>query len=475
MTRSSLSLLAALSLAACAAPSSARAPGPGTGDGDDDLGISNPQGTSLLGVDPALEGFHVDIATVLRDQRRVREVRLDEGRLVVTADRRLTGPELVGTVFPATTRDGGTVAMRLAGVARAPGAGKRGPQRAELVVEVRRPDATWAPLCEGGAAAVVVPGAFGVGAKGHPSGDYDPSPTRFTFACPEGVAAKCIDWGYAPWGQGGKLARYYQACTRMARADYCGNGRSRTVEGTMINYGDLHDPPITRFAPLPGFVPEAVWGPGSGADGKPAAICLSRSRWSTIPIGPRSPCADLMPDPRDLAAPGPRRFCDDMTVADWAREGEALFVNNSRMLDVGLFVWTDGAGHYVSTSQHPWLGKDVPAEPPPGYPTFVSIEGSMLKPMDHAPKKPGLVTLYRHRKQVGGATRYLTTIDPSPGDGWGEPSVEGYVYGPVAEAPVSTAQRLLLHGDGRGNFVTTTDPAPPPGYAQVAVIGWLPH
>jgi hypothetical protein len=63
---------------------------------------------------------------------------------------------------------------------------------------------------------------------------------KFTFACANGVIAKCVGWGYAPWGtkEGRSLEALHQACTRMARADYCGDGRSHTREDTRI---DMYD------------------------------------------------------------------------------------------------------------------------------------------------------------------------------------------------------------------------------------------
>jgi hypothetical protein len=57
--------------------------------------------------------------------------------------------------------------------------------------------------------------------------------------------------GYRPWwpmlkctkGQGcemSTLSEHHQACARMLRADYCGNGLSHTVDGTAINaYDDV--------------------------------------------------------------------------------------------------------------------------------------------------------------------------------------------------------------------------------------------
>ncbi len=59
---------------------------------------------------------------------------------------------------------------------------------------------------------------------------------NITVACTSGVLAKCVRWGYKPWKtfQGVYLRDYHQACTRMARADYCGNGNSHTQDGTVI-------------------------------------------------------------------------------------------------------------------------------------------------------------------------------------------------------------------------------------------------
>jgi hypothetical protein len=75
-------------------------------------------------------------------------------------------------------------------------------------------------------------------------------PDHFTFACRGTALAKCVDWGYKPWGTvteqaptgGGShqvsLAPLHQACTRMVRADYCGDGVSHTQNGTTINVWD---------------------------------------------------------------------------------------------------------------------------------------------------------------------------------------------------------------------------------------------
>lgn len=67
-----------------------------------------------------------------------------------------------------------------------------------------------------------------------------------TFSCRAGVIAKCVFWGYAPWSAGAEL---HQMCTRMARADYCGDGVSHTENGTLIDMFDTHAIQTTVNAP----------------------------------------------------------------------------------------------------------------------------------------------------------------------------------------------------------------------------------
>lgn len=125
---------------------------------------------------------------------------------------------------------------------------------------------------------VCLPGPDGV-AKAFPlngtwtqTGEHVPSATAFSLTCTAGVIGKCVRWGYKPWKaakDGTPLWKLHQACTRMARADYCGNGVSHTRNGTPINIFDrigiqIADPDgSTTF--------EAAW----GAEG---AICVRKVR-----------------------------------------------------------------------------------------------------------------------------------------------------------------------------------------------------
>jgi hypothetical protein len=74
------------------------------------------------------------------------------------------------------------------------------------------------------------------------------SPNVVTFACLNGALGKCAhDLGYRPWEllppacatcRPTTKASLHQACTRMIRADYCGDGTPHTIAGTKI---DLYD------------------------------------------------------------------------------------------------------------------------------------------------------------------------------------------------------------------------------------------
>src|SRR5262249_50734974 len=94
--------------------------------------------------------------------------------------------------------------------------------------------------------------------------------------CTTGVIAKCYRWGYRPWVTGyGNLVAMHWTCTRLARADYCGDGTTHTRDGTEINVWDNAPSPgpIQPHGQTPtAMVFEAGWDTGG-------AVCLSHARW----------------------------------------------------------------------------------------------------------------------------------------------------------------------------------------------------
>jgi hypothetical protein len=84
---------------------------------------------------------------------------------------------------------------------------------------------------------------------------------QITVACTSSVLAKCVRLGYKPWKivNGQSLRNYHQACTRMLRADYCGNGIAHTQEGTPIDIYDRLN--IQQPIANNDMVFEAAWSP----------------------------------------------------------------------------------------------------------------------------------------------------------------------------------------------------------------------
>ncbi len=106
-------------------------------------------------------------------------------------------------------------------------------------------DGRWYPVCRDAsgqpAAAIALAGRWDYreGLPGVGGAKYD-DPGTFTFACEGAAIAKCIRFGYRPWASvdGVSLAAHHQACTRLIRADYCGDGTSHTVNGPWVNIVD---------------------------------------------------------------------------------------------------------------------------------------------------------------------------------------------------------------------------------------------
>jgi hypothetical protein len=72
-------------------------------------------------------------------------------------------------------------------------------------------------------------------------GRYQPLPGRLLITCTGGAEGKCVRFGYKPWERardGAPLEAAYNACVRLVRADYAGDGRGTTRNGQPI---DIYD------------------------------------------------------------------------------------------------------------------------------------------------------------------------------------------------------------------------------------------
>lgn len=165
---------------------------------------------------------------------------------------------------------------------------------------------------------------LGMFVDGRWNNDGSWQPGGYTFACTSGVITKCArSWGYKPWKRlvapGGYLVDMrplHQACTRAARADYCGDGIPHTRDGTMIDMFDIHGfnvrEPDSDFVEESGFTPRgARW--------------VARERWPRTPASNtpwHSPWIDLSTCRRPRHAPAAAD--DEVLIQVWSRLRAAM-------------------------------------------------------------------------------------------------------------------------------------------------------
>jgi len=210
----------------------------------------------------------------------VKALRVEGGHLTASMDaaavKGALAPEssLAGTVLRGAGSDGQPVEVALCGAEPSP----EDPGMVWYRVEVWNPVVQdWENPCVA-TGQVPQPRALAMSGVWDSEGAHHDVAGKITFACENGVIAKCARWGYKPWASrnGQPLADLHQACTRMARADYCGNGRSHTQENTMIDYYDSAGVSSRTTEVSEAWDPargsfEAAWAP----DG---AVCLGRTR-----------------------------------------------------------------------------------------------------------------------------------------------------------------------------------------------------
>jgi ADYC domain-containing protein len=99
------------------------------------------------------------------------------------------------------------------------------------------------------------------------------APGVFELICTAGGQGKCVRFGYHPWEtapDGRPMRDYYNACVRMLRADYCGDGHGWTRDGTLVDLWDDHGIQV-RDADAAALSFEAGW----ASDG---TVCVAHSR-----------------------------------------------------------------------------------------------------------------------------------------------------------------------------------------------------
>lgn len=235
-------------------------------------------------------------------------LRVEGTRFVVDAGagRVLRSEALVGAVFDMVTPEGVPARVRIDGVTRAADA-------ASVLLhdlKVEGPDG-WMPMCDADAQGRRL--AFPMAGRWNGQ-RFVADKDAWFLTCTSGSQAKCLLWGFDPWGKGkdgSSLLPLYQACQHMVRADYDGRGVAHTRNGTVIDGWDIHDVQAPATTGDAAFAFEAGWGP----DG---AVCVARMRWQEL-----MPLSVLLASaPRLAGAP-----CDE---AEARRRGAVLF-NRSKL------------------------------------------------------------------------------------------------------------------------------------------------
>lgn len=180
----------------------------------------------------------------------------------------LEGAALAGAVL-VVTAGARTLRVRIANVEQ----DARDPRGEVLLYDFRMiaPDGSEEPLCrpdpDGRQLGLPLAGRSDAAGILRPSAAND-----FELVCTSGAQGKCVRLGYAPWRQapdGRPMLDWYNACVRMVRADYCGDGRSFTRNGTIIDIYDRIGVQTSGNDPVFSF--EASWAP----DG---AVCVAHPR-----------------------------------------------------------------------------------------------------------------------------------------------------------------------------------------------------
>jgi ADYC domain-containing protein len=169
----------------------------------------------------------------------ISSVTVDGTAFVVTLENGsvLRSPDLAGAVLiVATSR--GQLRLRVDAVERDPDA-VAGPVWLHSL-SVAAADGIWRQLCDAGpdGRQQGFPLAF---RPRQPDGAMEPAPPGvFDLICTAGARGKCVRFGYLPW-QDDAMRDLYNACVRMTRADYCGDGEATTRDGTLIDIYDDRD------------------------------------------------------------------------------------------------------------------------------------------------------------------------------------------------------------------------------------------
>jgi hypothetical protein len=195
-----------------------------------------------------------------------RSVDVDGTAFVVTfaSGQVLRSPDIVGATLTISTSRG-ILRLRIDAVERDPDSVKGPVWLHDFAIQAA--DGSWQRMCEAGPDGRRQ--GFPLSGQPRADGRLEPAePGIFELVCTAGARGKCVRFGYLPWIDTAMLD-LYNACVRMVRADYCGDGEASTRDGTRI---DLYD---DRGIQRPDNDPADSFEAGWTADG---ATCVARTR-----------------------------------------------------------------------------------------------------------------------------------------------------------------------------------------------------
>jgi hypothetical protein len=174
----------------------------------------------------------------------------------------LTGAGAVGSTWNGTTSGGVSIRLRIDSALQG-----SAPNTDLWFYGVSYQTSTgWSPLCgvDGtGAPILAVPVAGYWASTSSDAAHYNNTTSQFAWACRGKTVAKCVELGYKSYKG---YVNQLQACVRLLRADYCGNGISYTKDGQLLNLWDRVGVQLDTEA----WNPEAEWMPAG-------ALCINSS------------------------------------------------------------------------------------------------------------------------------------------------------------------------------------------------------
>jgi hypothetical protein len=196
-------------------------------------------GTELNGSSLATTLVAVHLAGAARDSHPLTSVWIEEGELraIDGFGRTLGGTDLVGSVLNGERGDGSRLKVRIQGA----GVGSDGVWRYDFLYKPGVEN-IWEVLCPQGPG-VVVSGRWNYAEGVAGGGAFTRDSSVFTVGCANSAVQKCVGLGYRPWelfGTFGTISgvELHTSCVRAIRGDFCGDGRSHTTNGRLINIYD---------------------------------------------------------------------------------------------------------------------------------------------------------------------------------------------------------------------------------------------